>query len=160
MVNTQRVQKFANRSEESTEYFKLTLYGLQIPLVCFGMYKMWKTQGFKNVTLFLLLLTIMILAVLEVTATLLEMFANEDFLHFLPLFSYLINADDMLVHWIITQNYIKTAFETKQVLNPETYIIKGRENPALKQFQSRMKILHVFVVLLIMGIAACYYFAW
>ena len=76
MVNTQRVQKFANRSEESTEYFKLTLYGLQIPLVCYGMYKMWKTQGFKNVTLFLLLLTIMILAVLEVTVTLLEMFAN------------------------------------------------------------------------------------
>ena len=80
-------------------------------------------------------------------------------LHFEPLFSLTINADDMLAHWIITHNYIRTAFETKQILNPEAYIGKDLKNTAIQKFNCCIRLVNFIVGLLITAISVCYYFA-
>jgi hypothetical protein len=58
----------------------------------------------------------------------------------------------MLVHWLITQTYIKVAFETKQLVNPEVYLGNRKHLADVKKFRRCMKIINMVVILVIIVI--------
>ena len=63
-------------------------------------------------------------------------------------------------HWIITTTYIQVSFETKQLLNKDTYIKASTELVSVEKFRCCLITANVVISLLILLIAITIYFAY
>jgi len=81
------------------------------------------TQGWYNLYLLLLDTSIFIYSV---TSFLLFLYLKLQ-KRIGPILNSIVDASDMATHWIITATYIKASFETRMLINKNTYIKPAAE---------------------------------
>ena len=62
-----------------------------------------------------------------------------------------------MIHWNITQTYLKVSFETKQILDLKVLLNNTEKHTTIKSFQDRMKIANIVNPLLIVGLSVSAY---
>ena len=70
------------------------------------------------------------------------------------------NAFDGLIHWVITQSYIKVANETSQILDLRVHLNDPEKRAEVSQFKLRIKIANVLFPLLVLACSVCIYFGY
>ena len=110
------------------------------------------TQGFKNCNLILLLVTLFTLQLVQV-AYAIELLDDKPGLG-LATFTFLI-FNDTLCHWLVTQTYIKVAFETKQLLDKDIYQNNREKLLNVTRFRRRMRLANFIVITAILLASAC-----
>ena len=63
---------------------------------------------------------------------------------------------DLMIHWLITQSYIKVAYETKFILDRGVLFNDPVKLAAVRRFKLIMKCANVAMTLLILAIAVCF----
>ena len=64
-------------------------------------------------------------------------------------------ALDGLIHWVITQAYLKVAYETKQILDRGVLFNNPDKLAAVYRFKQNIKIANVLCPLLILALSVC-----
>ena len=116
---------FSSDANIFNEYFIYTLYTTTSLLSLTAIFMQWKTQGFKNKSLLLLLICILFFSVDCWVYNYLEYNGS------LPS-AALLNGSEAICHWIITYTYIKVA-------GPAGILRRPGENRASKQVQPEFK---------------------
>jgi len=121
--------------------------------VLIGIGYMLHTQGWRNYTLFIMLTNILVYAV-----------ANDVYYFFVvrdrtrapwALIYAIETSTELMVHWLITQSYIKVAYETKFILDRDVLFNNPVKLAAVRRFKRIMKCANVAMTLLILAIAVC-----
>ena len=68
-----------------------------------------------------------------------------------------INAVSGLVHWVITQSYLRVAYETSQIIDKGVLFNDRDKLAAVYRFKTRMKIANVLCPCLILAFSVCTY---
>jgi hypothetical protein len=71
-----------------------------------------------------------------------------------------IQPTQVIIHWLITQSYIRTAFEAKSLIDPEIYFQNEDKLQGLQKFNSRMKIANVTVSIFIVAFTVLVFMAY
>ena len=119
---------------------------------------MLHTQGWRNYTLFILLLTILSYSVMEVIFYTFFVLEREQGPY--ALIGTLANAMEGQIHWIITQSYLKVAYETSQMLDVGVLFNDPEKLAAVHRFKRIMKAANVVIPLLILACEVCVYTAY
>ena len=67
-------------------------------------------------------------------------------------------ATDNLIHWIIAVTHIRASFETRMLLNKNTYEWISKVDVSVRKFRCWLTLANIFVTILILVITACEYF--
>ena len=117
---------------------------------------MLHTQGWRNYTLFILLLLILVYAIeMDVSYILLVTERENAPYALLDAVSF---ALDGWIHWVITQSYIKVAYETSQLLDKDVLFNDPVKIEAVARFKSRIKTANLLCPLLVLAFSVCIYF--
>jgi len=111
------------------------------------------TQGCRNYTLLLLLLTIIVFCANQLVFSAYSVGGNK--VPYRNVFRFIFNADQGLIHWIITQAYLKVAYETSQLLDRGVLFNDPEKIKAVYKFKFNMKIANVICPLLVIGFTVC-----
>jgi len=125
--------------------------------VLIGIGYMLRTQGWRNYTLFIMLTNMFFYAV--VNDVLFFFYARDITRAPWALIFALITGTELMIHWLITQSYIKVAYETKFILDRDVLFNDPVKLAAVRRFKRIMKCANVAMTLLILAIAVCFYVA-
>jgi len=67
-------------------------------------------------------------------------------------------ATDNLIHWIIAVTYIRASFETRMLLDKNTYALIYAVDVSVRKFRCWLTLSNILVTIIILVISACEYF--
>jgi len=137
---------FSSDANIFNEYFIYTLYTTTSLLSLTAIFMQWRTQGFKNKSLLLLLICILFYSVDYWVYNYLEYNGS------LPS-AALLNGSEAICHWIITYTYIKVAYQTNQLLDPLVYFDDQEKIEQASKFNRNLKVTNAVVVFLIIALS-------
>ena len=156
MTNGDGAAKFHQDSYDIALYGDIILYAVVAIdiVICIGY--MLHTQGWSNYTLFILLVNILVYAVLSLVFYF--FYANDREQWPFYLMSASAAAVSGLVHWVITQSYLRVAYETSQIIDKGVLFNDRDKLAAVYRFKTRIKIANVLCPCLILAFSVCIYF--
>jgi len=157
MSSGQGAANFYAVCEALDTYGDVVLYSVMAlgASVSFGI--MLYKQGWKNYTLFILLVLIFTYAVVLVIFFSYPSSGKEsEMYNIIYNVAYLVEG---LIHYVITQLYLRVSFETKAILDREVLFNNAGKLAEVEQFKTRMKWANFLCPLLVLGFSVCQYIA-
>ena len=150
MGNENSAERFQNGTVVFSIYYLFALFGVTTLGSLHGIYLMQLSQGWRNYTLLALLLMIFGQAV---GYLLMNYWWNLKYdWKPVPILTALILVFDLEIHWLISKTYLKVAFDTKQLLDPDVYFKNEKKMSGIDRFRWRLKVANVLVHLTAIGI--------
>jgi hypothetical protein len=149
MGNPQSAQQFYKICLVSSLYFNIMICYFSAILSLIAIELMRRIQGWHNLSLFFLLLCILSFSVSNIIYDAAFLSGNDQ--NFIFIIVYLAGND--FCHWIITITYIQVSFETRMLLNKDTYLKSAHELVLVEKYRCFFKIMNAVISLLILLIA-------
>jgi hypothetical protein len=157
MSATSSTTNFNNNAEAFSSYFRIVTWSISFVAALAAIELMRRTQGFKNKALLLFLLGIVILSLTTIayescTFKRVEQSPSAD------IFESTSCAVNNALHYMISRIYIVASFETRMLIDKDTYIYTISKLVSLEQFRRQIRAVSFLIGLLIITISTCYYF--
>ena len=107
-----------------------------------------------------LLIADIIFAVATVASDIVLMIYKTDAVILYPLIQALALTGENTVHWVITDAYIRTAFQTKMFLKLGTYFDARQTEVIVRRFKNCMRAVNLIVAVVIVSLSILYVFAY
>ena len=157
LIKIALVKEFYSKPHTITSVSCIVLYTAVGIGAIIGIIFMLRTHGCKNYTLAILLSFILTFSIILI---LIYSFVLTQNLEGLTIVEPIDDFLQCVIHWVLTQQYIKARFETKQLLNIRDLGFNLMQTYDVDRFKKNMKMLNTFVVIFSLIIALCDWVGW